>query len=211
MKYKKWIKWIFVIVLIILISVFFLLPVSFKDINTTSYRFAVNNYPEIVLQELNDLDKVEKWLQTQETPKAYTTSYSSDLDSLTFFKRTNQSINDVNQTVTKRISPRNLGVEGAKEINFDITHSKHSYKRILTLWLVPDGNIIATGGNANTSEITAYYTIDFSTTKYFENLFAKWEIFINGDELKDEYLIAMCKNFKTSVEDDRGRLLRKIE
>jgi hypothetical protein len=211
MKFKKWMKWAFVILLTISVSIFLLLPFGFTDINTTSYHFDVNNYPEIVFQELDDLHKVEKWLQTQETPKAYTTAYSSDLDSLTFFKRIDQSNEHINQTVTKIISPRDLGVVGAKEINFDVIHNQHSYKRVLTLWLVPDGNIIVTGGNANTSEMTAYYTIDFSHAKYFETLFAKWKIFINGDEFKDEYLIKMCKKFKTSVEDGRGRLLKETE
>ena len=208
MRYKKTITWIVSIALALAIAAFLFIPMGLQDQDSCTYTIDINNAPDIVMDELNEIQHVEKWLMNKETPAHYTVSYAVDAENLSYFTRIDSAQPMITQTI-KRTQSRETSYDSRiKEIEFEMKHSRHGYIRRLNILLTPEGNLIATTGEtANTARLHVSYQIDFSNAGYFEKLLGKWRIIMQGQQYVDEDLIRLCEKLKLSVEDTRGRML----
>ena len=206
---KRTLKWILITFVIIILSAFLFIPMGLQDQVSSSYSVDVNNDPGLVYEELNNMEKVEKWLINKETPGSYTVSFSQETDNTSpSFIRTNSTmIGDV-QTVKRTVSKAEEYDKRIMSLNFDILHKNHSYIRRLDFSIAPQGNILSTtGGTVNTTRLYASYQIDFNNADFFEKLFGKWRIILIGQDHTDEDLIKMCNNLKLNIENNIGRML----
>lgn len=201
---KKWLKITLTLLALIAASFFFFMPLGKQDWDIVSHNVDINNYPDVVFEELLDAHKMELWLRNKETPVKYTVAYNTSEDSLFSFVRTGD--NGEKQTVTLR-KIHHQG-DGVIYLNYDITDSRHSYSKTFHISLIPDSHIIVSGGSANITNLSLSYGIDYAETGYFGKLIPKWKSILWETKFLNDEVEKIGSTIKQSIEDDHGRLLQ---